>query len=166
MVVITNTNSNTNTMQILKLYVLCVGKHEWLSTIDFVFQSELNTIDIFDVWHKIWHNVMLCKRVDDINMWAKQMHNHCAAQDQGSDSFDSFETLQIYCTTKFLHQYYSRLCFRLLWIIARRFIYIPPPSLASFASSDQECSTWKKRKHNHPIVPKKWPSFTSSSIAP
>ena len=88
--------------------------------------------------------------------------NKCTitAQDQGLDSFDSFETLQIYCTTKFLHQYYSRLCFRLLWIIARRFIYIPPPSLASFASSDKECSTWKKRKHNHPIVPKKWPSFT------
>ena len=83
MVVITNTNSNTNTMQILKLYVLCVGKHEWLSTIDFVFQSELNTIDIFDVWHKIWPNVMLCKRVDDINMWAEQMHNHCSRSGVG-----------------------------------------------------------------------------------
>ena len=126
---------------------------------------ELNTIDIFDVWHKIWHNVILWKR--DLMIWICEP-NKCTitAQDQGSDSFDSFETLQIYCTTKFLHQYYSRLCFRLLRIIARRFIYIPPPSLASFASWDQECSTWKKRKHNHPIVPKKWPSFTSSSIAP
>ena len=40
MVVIRNTN--TNTMQISKLYVLCVGKHEWLSTIYFVFQSDIS----------------------------------------------------------------------------------------------------------------------------
>ena len=39
----------------------------------------------------------------------------------------------------------------------RLHIYIPPPSLVSFASSDQEFSTWKKRKHYHPIVTKNDP---------
>ena len=60
--------------------VCLIGKHEWLPTIYFVFQSDISLSWIQSIYLMcdIRYDIMwFYKRVDDINMWAKQMHNHC-----------------------------------------------------------------------------------------